>query len=101
MNAFTPGPWLAKDAGVVSMGGGSNVVCEAPIHYLESAKNWEANARLIAAAPQLLEVLLVAECGIQELCNDQDPANECWNTLRLCRAVIAAATGTQSTNPKV
>jgi hypothetical protein len=34
-----------------------DVICEAPIHYLKSRENWEANACLIAAAPDLLVAL--------------------------------------------
>ena len=32
--------------------------------------------------------LSIAEAGLQELCNDQDPANECWNTLRAIQALV-------------
>jgi hypothetical protein len=53
----------------------------------------EANARLIAAAPDLLEALRIAEGLVDDTCFQQDPANECWNTLRTVRAAIAKATG--------
>jgi HAMP domain-containing protein len=50
----TPGPWKASAAGVVSTSTkGASVICEAPIHYLDSAKNWDANAALIAKAPDM------------------------------------------------
>ena len=35
----------------------SNIVCESPMSYIGSMANWEANAKLIAAAPELLEAL--------------------------------------------
>lgn len=58
----TPGPWASTSAGVVAAGvTGANVICEAPIHYLESAKNWLANAALIAAAPDMLAALLAQQ----------------------------------------
>lgn len=53
----------------------------------------EANARLIAAAPDMYEALKVAEIASEELCQGQDPANECWNTLRMIRAALAKAEG--------
>lgn len=58
MSGHTPGPWTATAAGVAArLERGANVICEAPIHYSESVKRWEANAALIAAAPDLLEAL--------------------------------------------
>jgi ribosomal protein S7 len=53
----------------------------------------DANARLIAAAPDMLEALREAEHASQELCNGQDPANECWAVLARIRAAIAKAEG--------
>ncbi|GGB00071.1 hypothetical protein GCM10011491_30400 [Brucella endophytica] len=54
-----------------------------------------ANARVIAAAPDLLEALKASELGVEELCTGQHPDNECWNTLRTIRAAIAEAEGRQ------
>ena len=34
-----------------------NIICESPISFNRSMVNWESNAKLIAAAPELLEVL--------------------------------------------
>ena len=48
-------------------------------------------ARLVAAAPDMLAALMSAECAAQELCNGQDKANECWNTLATIRSAIAKA----------
>ena len=56
------GPWRWDSARVYSdhpdISG--NIVCLAPGEAFESHKNWKANARLIAAAPDLLEALRAA-----------------------------------------
>ena len=58
MNKHTPGPWnrIKGDRNVYSASG---TVCKTPaiIGGGSAATNWEANARLIAAAPDLLEAL--------------------------------------------
>ena len=58
MNKHTPGPWnrIKGDRNVYSASG---TVCKTPaiIGGGSAAANWEANARLIAAAPDLLEAL--------------------------------------------
>lgn len=50
-------------------------------------------AQLVAAAPDMLAALMSAECAAQELCNGQDKANECWNTLATIQLAIAKAHG--------
>ncbi len=52
----------------------------------------EANAMLIAAAPVMLAALKDADIAVEQLCDGQDAANECWNILRAIRAAIAKAT---------
>lgn len=58
MNNHTPGPWnrIKGDRNVYSAAG---TVCKTPaiLGGGSAATNWEANARLIAAAPDLLEAL--------------------------------------------
>jgi hypothetical protein len=49
--------------------------------------------RVIRAAPDMLEALERAEVATAELCQDQDPANECWTILSEIRAAIAKAKG--------
>jgi len=34
-----------------------NIICNAPIDWEESMKSWEANSKLIACAPEMLDVL--------------------------------------------
>lgn len=53
MNKYTPGPWYINSYGDCVSGNGI-VLAEKP-HGINP--NWEANAYLIAAAPELLEEL--------------------------------------------
>lgn len=65
MSAHTPGPWkwhwkldgLKADCGVFSekTEGHAYSICRAPV--FEAQDQWEANARLISAAPDMLEAL--------------------------------------------
>jgi len=82
MNKHTPGPWnrIKGDRNVYSAAG---TVCKTPaiLGGGSAATNWEANARLIAAAPDLLEAL---ECLIK---SDHD------DVIEMARAAIARARG--------
>lgn len=53
----------------------------------------DANGRLMAASKKMYEALLAAELAVAQLCEGQDPANECWVTLSNIREAIAAAGG--------
>ena len=68
--SHTPGPWFAHDFSGVSEGdveaSDFSVSCTTPDHITvaimgkglrNKKEEWEANARLIAAAPELLEAL--------------------------------------------
>ncbi len=92
MNKHTPGPWVAVART------NSHVEIEAPDHAgysaysakkiaTLSANNFEANARLIAAAPDLLEALEKLAC----LGNGDQYGNSEGNMI--ARAAIAKATG--------
>lgn len=93
----TPGPWSCIDEGrlddCVHSDAGEHVegdiICLSPIleGYEVSAENWEANARLIAAAPELLEAAMafIAPFDGIEVVQDSDIAK--------ARAAIAKATG--------
>lgn len=98
MSAHTPGPWLITDSGtfVYALNGrGSNrfwlsVSAAGPDHATQAER--EANARLIAAAPELLEALqwYVDNDGT----NIGQPGNEPYEAgLNRARAAIAKATG--------
>lgn len=56
MSKHTPGPWVAGDCGAVFNGAGNKVAGCGVSHFLTTAE-MDANARLIAAAPQMLSVL--------------------------------------------
>ena len=59
MSAHTPGPWIYAIPGDSFVASDSGLICRRPaVSGGGSApSNWEANARLIAAAPDLLEAL--------------------------------------------
>ena len=81
----TPGPWIAEKVGdrwMVS-GEGGYLVCQATI--LPNKEMEEANARLIAAAPEMLEacILISRGGGDSDLLTAQEAA----------RAAIAKANG--------
>jgi hypothetical protein len=79
-----PGPWEARASGVVSLTAtGANVVCEAPIHYLESRDHWQDNSRAIAQLPELLREM-------RELLEAVDACEVIPPRLRLARASARA-----------
>jgi len=60
MEKHTPGPWrISPSGGLIQQvnGGPLNCVCRGFGRDDESFPNWQANARLIAAAPELAEAL--------------------------------------------
>ena len=53
----TPGPWIIDRDSVVASNtpdDSGDIICEAPERFENSMRRWQANARLIAAAPELL-----------------------------------------------
>lgn len=42
------------------------IVCLAPEEYKDSIEYWETNAKIIAAAPELLEAAILLSTGISE-----------------------------------
>ena len=91
MNKHTPGPWnrIKGDRNVYSAAG---TVCKTPaiLGGGSAATNWEANARLIAAAPELLGAL-IALYAVAEVVRDED-----YGAVTNAAAVIAKATGEQA-----
>lgn len=100
MSGHTPGPWVvlgsafvdaAEDYAIgVRFEGGRQIIAEAfGRHDWETALPSKANARLIAAAPELLEALLVAHSHLEMHKLDISHATDA----ALIRAAIAKATG--------
>lgn len=97
----TPGPWVVGDGGRMVLrdvpgicdGHDGYAVAVTSAHSLLPVEEARANARLIAAAPDLLAALKALQLQALQS-NVNDPAND-WGreALALTRAAIAAATG--------
>jgi hypothetical protein len=101
--APTPGPWVWQENGVIKaerdVGKWDDYICRMPFSSLEEAKEIGAqqipNARLIAAAPELLEA---CEMSLQDakdaLSGDWQPTKEGWGSIiEHLNRVIAKAYG--------
>lgn len=98
--SYTPGPWKTQthiplDRLEIQDAGGRRIAVRA-MDFQMSAKTHDANARLIAAAPELLAALKrlrddvqTAHVGADERCKD---CAVCWS-LELADAAIAKAEG--------
>lgn len=89
MNAHTPGPWIVNPL-LLSQVGSVAGALPMDVAFATGGKPHEeiaANARLIAAAPELLKVLRIA---VRQNSHDMLMTGE---ELRSCEAVIAKATG--------
>lgn len=102
MTAHTPGPWsVYEDANKVAAHGSRNLVRSSALgdYYTESLTDERgeffnpADARLIAAAPELLEALRAAYSDIQRL------PGHTIDMLGRIEAAIAKATGAASPLP--
>ena len=99
MSAHTPAPWstdgdaYSGNLDVISPTGRIAMIdCE----FSEEPESvLEANARLIAAAPDLLAAALCALADFEGILPEFDPEREhpAWETLAELRAAIAKATG--------
>lgn len=102
----TPGPWscMSESAhegayvddcvhSVSKAAGRADIICLSPSHedYELSAAMWDANARLIAAAPELLAVAETLSRLAPGIDHHHDSA--LGHLLRDARAAIAKATG--------
>jgi hypothetical protein len=85
----TPGPWVATPYGDV-MPRGANYLVASCSSKSGMYRDYEANARLIAAAPQLLEAAQAAWNCIAEL----PPTQARVEVALMLQESIAAATGT-------
>lgn len=97
MSKHTPGPWTAIDG---SLGGSfmvlipanGMVICSRN-PYEDKAEEFAANARLIAAAPTLLEVLESIESMYDHSTSVGELASRLYEAKCLARIAIAKATG--------
>ena len=95
MSAYTPGPWqyLRSPSGPIRVGPSHN--CTVAVAPFPPAGDQEANVRLIAAAPELVEALREAEAalnGIRCTCRCT-PWGQVGPAMIRARAALAAAKG--------
>ena len=83
MSKHTPGPWHTAGEQGVQIRGAKDQIAKV---WTMRGNEWKANARLIAAAPDLLEAL-------QDMVSDHASLSDA--TLAFARAAIAKATGEQ------
>ena len=89
MTDYATGPWHAHKTGIVTFYGTRRIQVATARQPLFTAECQEANARLIAAAPDLLDALA-------EMLADADTLQEPYRNEAICeraRAAIARATG--------
>jgi hypothetical protein len=92
----TPAPWTANASGLIYRqvsddDDGAPFVCDVCDNPLEYTDQERANARLIAAAPDLLEALELCEDVLAELAR-LDDGTPSISALHAARAAIAKAT---------
>lgn len=89
MSKHTPGPWSVDEPHQVFASSVGEYVAITKVEDFETIPKdqCEANARLIAAAPELLEALL------QIIQDAKSPEVGAYLNLKLARAAIAKATG--------
>ena len=102
--SHTPGPWTIHEGGVSPIYNG--LVCIVDDHLsviaegkLVASDAWMDNARLIAAAPDMLAALKAAEYAIRSNCGRPTETYLAVNAPRLeeiMRLAIAKATGGRS-----
>lgn len=90
----TPGPWQFRDGGIETL----NYHPIARINDDPAFKvQMEANARLIAAAPELLEAaeqsLIHLEVMVLPYAKDKDEISSVKDVIEICKAAIAKARG--------
>lgn len=73
MSGHTPGPWTQDDTHgrrfIEQVGTGEAVAIACKVDGKDGWKTMNANASLIAAAPSLLEDLIIAVGAIREICH--------------------------------
>lgn len=86
----TPGPWKASGTSVYAETG-REIIFGAYNMWLGEIEERKANARLIAAAPELLEALESTAAALAEIQNQE--TCDCEDLLRFACAAIARARG--------
>jgi len=86
---FTPGDWSTGPAWIVKSDDG-NHICDCSLSYIIGPHQQEANARLIAAAPELLEALQ----NLLDYCESTSNGEPGWprDAPEKAKAAIAKAT---------
>ncbi len=105
-NKHTPGPWAVskgydgslsvsatKSFRINNISAGTPVICDVYPHLDADGFSGEANARLIAAAPDLLEALLGMLAIDQENHQRGHDDDDVCKEVQTARAAIAKATG--------
>lgn len=88
----TKGPWENVGGWVDSSGKDSKIICAIGSVSMQSEEIQEANANLIAAAPDLLEELQLTLGALREICFTCGAARP-ESTIRRAEAAIAKALG--------
>jgi hypothetical protein len=104
MNKHTPGPWNVSDHVnnneiVVRSNDGdivANLKCDRVHNSMNGKTEVEANARLIARAPELLEALRKAEASMYSLHESNALDDEDYAALKAVTQAIAKAEGRNS-----
>ena len=93
MSKHTPGPWHTAGEQGVQIRSAKDQIAKV---WTMRGNEWKANARLIAAAPELLEALQsIADCCDEEHAA-RDYASRQAEIRGIARAAIAKATGEQA-----
>lgn len=102
MSAFTPGPWNVAQGGTrVRANENKSTICDCDASNHLELEQMQANAKLIAAAPCMIEALQEAEAGLELACAALGYDSEKTDgfipspvlALQITRAAIARATG--------
>jgi hypothetical protein len=94
----TPGPWRLVDGKSEVIAGDCYHVAFVKAWFPEHAKQQEANARLIAAAPEMLDVLKLARVMLDAMIASSkgNIHDHCISTARRIDEVIQKVTGTDA-----
>lgn len=93
MSNFTPGPWAKETCpdGDIVITNENELTSVAVVHSHKFNDLTIANARLIAAAPELLEALEAAEDDLTRFVRGLDDEGPYRDTINQARAAIKAA----------